>query len=241
VKRTAAALFTAVLLLSALAVTQLTNLAAANPVGLYFEFPTEPIRTMPAIVVHSPVQNQNYNSSELWLNFTIIKPEAWIKLPEEYGGSDGQGNPLYVIFGNITSVYYVIDGGEPQNIPVHDLSYVAETFPKRTLNFSTSLTLTRGTHNVVVGLKADSYYEVTNVYTAENATDAIPAGSTFPMAAISSVVVNGSSEMIRFAVGEPEPFQTIVVVAASVATVAVLGAGLLVYFKKRRAKSGDQA
>lgn len=208
------------------------NLAAANPIGLYFEFPTEPIMTPPAIVVYSPVQNQNYGSNDVWLNFTIIKPEAWIKLPQEYGGDDANGNPLYVIFGNITSVYYIIDSGEPQNISVHDLSYVAEAFPKRTLNFSTNLTLPNGAHDVVVGLKADSYYEITNVYTAENATDTIPAGSKFPIAAFSTVVVNGSSEIIRFAVGEQEPFPTALIMGASGVTITIVAVCLFYYHKK---------
>jgi parallel beta-helix repeat protein len=38
---------------------------------------------------------------------------------------------------------------------------------------------------------------------------------------------------------EPEPFPTTLVIA-SIITVAVVGIGLLVYFKKRRAKSGDE-
>ena len=229
-KKTAVAFITA-LLLSAMAGIQLANLVAATPVGLYFEFPTEPIRMPPAIVVHSPVPNQNYDSSKVLLNFTIIKPETWIKLPEEYGGVDEQGNPLYVIFGNITSVYYVIDGGEPQNISVHDLSYVAEAFPKRTLNFSISLTLGKGIHSVEVGLDADSYYLITEVYTTENATDTKPSGTVIPTG-LSTIVLNGSSGIIRFAAEASEPFPTALVIAASGASIAIIGVGLLVYFRK---------
>ena len=226
--------FIAALLLSAVAVAQLTNLAATIPVGLYFEFPTEPIRTPPAIVVHSPVPNQNYDSSEVLLNFTIIKPESWIKLPEEYGGVDEQGNPLYVIFGNITSVYYIIDSGEPQNIPVHDLSYVAEAFPKRTLNFSISLTLGKGIHSVEVGLDADSYYLITEVYTTENATDTNPPGTVIPTG-LSTIVLNGSSGIIRFAVEAPESFPTVPVAFAS--GVVVISMASIVYLKKRTHKA----
>jgi hypothetical protein len=44
-----------------------------------------------------------------------------------------------------------------------------------------------------------------------------------------------SSEAINFTIAEPlEPFPTTIVVAASVATVAIIGVGLLVYFKKRK-------
>jgi hypothetical protein len=47
----------------------------------------------------------------------------------------------------------------------------------------------------------------------------------------------GFSEIIYFSVDVPEPFPTTLVLA-SVITVAVVGVALLVYFKKRRAKSG---
>jgi N-acetylneuraminic acid mutarotase len=43
----------------------------------------------------------------------------------------------------------------------------------------------------------------------------------------------GASETITFNVEVPEPFPVVPVVAASLATVAVVGIGLLVYFKKR--------
>ncbi len=52
----------------------------------------------------------------------------------------------------------------------------------------------------------------------------------------------GASETIIFNVAKPpEPFPTALVATASGASVAIVGIGLLVYFKKRRAKSGDKA
>jgi hypothetical protein len=44
----------------------------------------------------------------------------------------------------------------------------------------------------------------------------------------------GASEAVTFTVAVPEPFPTELVIAASVATVAVVGVGLLVYYKKRK-------
>jgi len=44
----------------------------------------------------------------------------------------------------------------------------------------------------------------------------------------------GSSETVTFTVAEPEAFPTALVAVASVATIAAVGAGLLVYFKKRK-------
>jgi hypothetical protein len=50
----------------------------------------------------------------------------------------------------------------------------------------------------------------------------------------------GASETVIFTVAE-EPFPVVPVAAASVAIVAVVGVGLLVFFKKRRAKSGGKS
>jgi hypothetical protein len=50
----------------------------------------------------------------------------------------------------------------------------------------------------------------------------------------------GASETNAFTVAKPEPFPTTPVVASAVAAVAI-SAGILVYFKKHRAKSGDKA
>jgi hypothetical protein len=44
----------------------------------------------------------------------------------------------------------------------------------------------------------------------------------------------GKSEMIYFTIKEPDTFPTALIAVASVATVAVVGVGLLVYFKKRK-------
>ena len=47
----------------------------------------------------------------------------------------------------------------------------------------------------------------------------------------------GASETVYFSVEEPEPFPTMIVIAP-VASVAVLGVGLAVYFKRRKRKAG---
>ena len=46
----------------------------------------------------------------------------------------------------------------------------------------------------------------------------------------------GASETMHFSVDVPEPFPTTLVAAASGASVAIIGVGLLVYFKKRNHK-----
>jgi hypothetical protein len=50
----------------------------------------------------------------------------------------------------------------------------------------------------------------------------------------------GTSETMYFNVEGPEPFPTLPVAAASIIAIVVVGAGLLVYFKKRQKESGDK-
>jgi hypothetical protein len=223
---------TLILALSALIVgtAQIVNLAVANPTP-WMDLPTEPIKTSPTIVMQSPTQNQTYNSTNVWLNFTVVKPETWFKLPSKYGGVDSNGNPLYLLLVNITSVYYFVDCGKRQDFPVHDNSFMAAAFPNRTLDFSTNLTLAQGVHNITVSFEADSYYLVTEM-------------------SYSSIKVYGSPEIINFTISkepepfpttpspepqQPEPFPTTLVIAVSIVSVPLVGAGLLVYrvkFKK---------
>ena len=216
-KRTALTLtLISALVFSAAVVTMPVNLATANPAPL-FPFPWgEPVMTPPTIVVYSPVQNQTFSSTDVWLNFSMIKPETWF--PSEDWRSKGYSEG---VFGNVTSVYYVVDGGERQNITVHDTDTLFTANAVRTLNFSTNLALTGGVHNVTVSLEADSYYV---------------AGQGF---SLSSVVVHGNSETVNFTIAketipqpEPAPFPTSLVITASGASLAVAGVGLLVYFKK---------
>jgi hypothetical protein len=89
------------------------------------------------------------------------------------------------------------------------------------LNFSLSLTLPEGTHNITVGVEADSYYVPPGYLT----------GPPF------SVTVHGESELVSFTVVQPEPETEpfpVVPLAVSVSTIALVCVGLLVYFKKRK-------
>jgi len=218
VKRTVTGLsLIAALLLSATAIAMIVNTVVANPVCLiYGYFPLEPVMTPPTITLDSPVQNQVYDSSDLWLNFTITKPEAWFVYDV---ARDENGTSKTLTVGRITSVYYILDNGEPQNVTVNDgglpSEFSIEIFPNRILNFSTRLALPGGVHSVKVGFEANSYY-----YTGWGVLDP----------GLRSVVVNGSSDTIHFSVADS--FLTALVVA-SIASVAVIGIVLLVYFKKR--------
>jgi hypothetical protein len=154
------------------------DLATANPAPL-FPFPQDPVTTPPSIFVYSPVQNETYNSTQVTLNFTVIKPDSWFSNGNFFGD---------YVFGNITSVYYSVDGSERQNIPMHDVdSLINPNPPAQTLSFSTTLNLTAGMHSIKVGVEADSYYFAQTLN-------------------LGSVVVEGNSAPVNFAVTlPPEP------------------------------------
>ena len=218
-QKTAALTLALALLFSVVTVAIFANLAKANPAPL-FSFPTEPITTPPTIVVTSPVQNQTYNTT-VGLSLTIIKPETWFAVDV---GHHSDGSPINQTFVNITSVYYVIDGGERQNITVHDVTSLWDTTPTLTLNLSTTLPMAVGNHNLKVGLEADSCYVVRYTY---NFSDAL-----------SSVKLHAEAAPVNFRVAMDIGIQLesfpITPIAASVATVAIVSLGSLVYFKKRK-------
>ena len=111
-QKTAALTLALALLFSVVTVAIFANLAKANPAPL-FSFPTAPVTTSPTITITSPLQDQTYNSNNAWLNISIVKPETWFGI-EVLHHTDQT-------FVNITSVYYVVDTGERQNVTVHDV------------------------------------------------------------------------------------------------------------------------
>jgi hypothetical protein len=210
----------AVLLCSFVAGALLVNTATANPAPL-FSFPTEPVMNSPTIIVTSPVQNQTYTSNEVQLTLTIIKPETWFAFDVFHHADHTPGTQTFV---NITSIYYVLDDGERQNITVHDIASLFDTPPTLTLNLSTALPLAVGAHSIKVGLEADSYYVVRYTY---NLSDAL-----------SSVKLHSESDPVNFRVATELELQLesfpLLPVSASATTVAITAFGLLVYFKKRK-------
>jgi hypothetical protein len=204
------------LLFSALAGLVLFDSAEADPYIPGY-FPLEPVVTPPTITVKSPVQNQSYSSSDVWLNFTITKPKAWFVNEVAYTENL---DPETLTIGRVTSVYFILDDGEPQNITVNDgglpSEFSIDVSPTRILNFSTRLLLTGRVHFVKVGFEANTYY-----YTGWDVNNP----------GLRSVAVNGTSEEIIFTV--VESFPTILAVGASGASLAIVCVGLIVYFKKR--------
>jgi hypothetical protein len=188
------------LLCSTVSGAMFTRLASANPAPL-FPFPHDSPPTSPSIVVYSPVQNEIYHSAKLLLNFSLIKPNDW------FPSGDYEGD--HIVFGNVTSVYYIVDDSKPQNIAVHDVDNIIGVVPPRTLSFCTTLNLTAGVHSVEIGLCADTYW--------------VPDGNWN----ISTVAVQENSDPVNFTVAIPQPVilspENIAYVENSVPLVFTLG------------------
>ncbi len=142
-KRTAFALISLVVLLSAVIVSQLCNSAHANPNWRPWEHPI----SYPTLDVDSPVAGGNYSSDNVWLNFTLTKPSDWFSKPDCC----------------VSYVAYCIDGSAngPNVGPSSDNSDENETIipvqdkgvvnPSASFSFSFNLEgLTVGTHTLEI-------------------------------------------------------------------------------------------
>jgi hypothetical protein len=200
-------------MLTFLIAMQLVFIADANPV-IYYEIPTEPDANPPLVTVNSPTQNQTYASQNITLSFTITKPETYIILTK-------YSDTVHIFLGNITSFYYVVDGVESQSVLIQDISSVYSENPQRTFEFSLNFRLPEGHHSLLVAVEGDTIYRQGG--RESRVTDP-------PL----SRRVQGVSEVINFTIAKPpEPFPTTLVVAP-IASFVVIGAGLLLYFKKRK-------
>lgn len=77
------------------------SLATANPMYLSW-FPPEPITTPPIIVVQSPLEEENVNSTWAWLNFTVTEPREWFTQ-----ASDGYMPTRYLNCVRLVSYNYI--------------------------------------------------------------------------------------------------------------------------------------
>ena len=197
-KRTAITFSLIVMSFSVILSTQMVNLTEAN--SLIF-----PEVSFPIINILSPVEGQTYSSNDIWLNFTVDRPDDWLYSPSVYNTSE-----VYSNLGQILFVTYDVDNFANTNsvnrIEVNDPLDAVN--PPSNFSFSVKLSgLLEGNHTV-------------EVY-AEGFVNGSGVGTNSPH--------------INFAVytpPEPESFTMPLVVAP--ATVVVVGVGLFVYFKKHK-------
>lgn len=211
------------LLFSALAGTHFVNSGKSNP------FPT-----YPDISIESPA-NKTYTSNSLFLNVTIVT----------------QWDGLYFT-STRRLVSYCID--EKESIPITEATYWFDS-EKQASIFSGSAflaNLTEGTHNLRVN--AEYHYDngkqvfvsSSNVnftfdpaYTPPPSPSPSPSSAPTPSPPPTPSSTSSEEPTITPEPEQTEPSLTTIVAAASVITAVVVGAGLLVYFKKRQKGSED--
>jgi len=202
---------------------------------IFAYFPGTPDTQQPSIIIDSPIANATYNSTEVTLSFTIIKPYNWTYTYTGYENVEGQSEPLYIIFGRVISVYYAVDNGANNSIAVNDSEcqpYYATTIsPKDIFNFNINLNLTGGQHSIRVGVEAVTYY----------VTESIPP---------SSVSVNAISNPVNFTVLTPHKqvqpavpskqklstnaFPTQTIIELAVVIIIICSVGMLFYARHRK-------
>jgi hypothetical protein len=217
-KKTALTLVAA--LLSITVGTQVVSFTSANPYSPPPFFPPEPNTDPPIITVQSP-HNITYYVNDVQLNFTITQPSSW------------QQDNLTLAY--IYKVSYQLDGRT--NTMWKMMPSQPPTLPT-TQQFSALLNgLSTGGHILQINVTTYSIYDpvqsvdwhftseywMNTIRTISFTVDAGPYPSPSP-----SPQETG-----------PEPFPTTLVIA-SIGSVAIVGLGLLVYFKKRQKGSVDK-
>ena len=214
------------LLLAAVATIQIVEVAKANPVALSW-LPTRPDVSQPEIVVQSPSQNQQFTLDGVSLNFTVVKPESW------FGNEtlSGSTSPVaYYSNGEIVTVQYTLNG-KSENVSVNDDKVLKEyKLPlQRTLSYSLNLSLPEGKYVLDVHVAALAYYMPTDNWDA-NLHGGVISCETNEVAA-------DSTQLTFYVTDTDKPafeLSPLTLVVASAVAFAVAGAGLLVYFKKRK-------
>jgi hypothetical protein len=191
----------------------ISSFASANPM-YEIPYPSEPNTELPTLKVESPQNRTAYTEGTAELAFTVTKPFSW-----HIYWYTGASEPIPVIGSYIVWVY--LDGNKTYHFLDPHLQKV------RTANYSLTLDwLKSGTHSLRIDMKATTYYKN-------------PYPDLYDYLTHSMNV----SETIQFTIQDtstlsPEPhqesFPTTLVATASGFSVATIGLGLLVYFKKRK-------
>ena len=189
---------------SAVAATLVVRFADADPYVIWPEV------SFPTMQVTSPAEGQSYPSSNVWLKFTVNRPEDWL-----YTSSLNNGSEIYLSQGQIKIVIYSVDGVIDGVADEHESEKIYVNDPVNAVNPPSNFSFS---------------FNLEGLQDGQHSVDVYAEG-----------FVNGSGvgvdpQRINFTIytPEPEPFPTTLVAAASGASVAAVGAGLLVYFNKHK-------
>lgn len=205
----------AVLLSFLLAVgMQFVDVTLANPTLAPSPYPDTPDTTPPSIDVQLPEHGTAYDANTVSYSITVEKPESWF----ENG----------TIRDTLHSVGYFLD--ETENIVIVDNAshsdFQSET---RTIHLEGSLSgLSEGNHTIQVWVISRAVYHPNT-----------PQDYYGWWATVAETTFDTQSDIVTFSVTaptEPDHLPTLLV-GGSAATITILATGLLVYHKKRPAKT----
>jgi hypothetical protein len=209
-------IFILLLMLALLSLTvagiQFVDLALANPTLPPSPYPETPDTTPPSIKIQLPESSKIYNAKTVPYHITVEKPASWF----ENG----------TIHGTLRSIGYILDGKENITLADCQTSYLPDFQSEtRTINLEGKLSgLSEGNHTIQVWVNSESNYHPPDT----------PQNFYGWWAAVAEYPIETSSSIIHFSIANPtEPFPTLLV-GGSVAIVTIVGAGLLVYFHKKK-------
>ena len=236
------------LLISTLTVMLYVEIVVANPFMPSGSWSGEPVP--PSINIESPSETlNNFYGSAVWLNFTVTVP--WTDWYNPHSG-DLYPKSLYpesyaTTLGTLAEVTISLDGKTETAVSKISESplEVSEVYHPYggLLRFSVNLGyLSVERHTVVINAEGSAYYgNLTHGAFSDNfAYDMQEGDEIKPVQNSADISFVVGSDLIQ----EPspttgpnsaqEPLPTVPVAVASITSAVVVGAGLLVYFKKRK-------
>lgn len=138
------------------------------------------VSDVPLISVLSPIQNQTYEERDIWLNFTVVRPDSWTE--------PTISNPILPKnLGKITHISYILDETESEDIVVNDAE--VWTIPmsiQKSRDFSFYLSgLSSGEHSIQVIVYGEVYV---SGGTFKNPGDPVSPVVTAPVVTNSSII-----------------------------------------------------
>ncbi len=140
----------------------LVDVADANPTWGKPATPIPPIKDPPKIIIDSPSPKTYLNPVSL--NITIIQPDSWISqhtmvLPNSYVDNSNSSDSVVVGQNTIKSITCIIDG---QSIILWKGTWIGSSgvtyYLPRVTQFSATMELSQGQHNLQVNVLAESDY-----------------------------------------------------------------------------------
>jgi hypothetical protein len=221
------AVFAVVLAVSILIWVQDIEMVNANPIP----WPTTPILDNPTITIHSPSNNTVYTNGNTTISLTVTKPDSWKRELFPYARVDSVG--AYLDGKRILLAYNYTNTDPIKDEWVKDQSYFY--VPSITAAGQHMLNVTVQSHSYYRGPAYNGSHLVSDIMSSDGLVYQYP------------IVV---SELVYFTLaGEPfpspsplpssqeiEPFTIETVAIVSLVAIVVVGAVLLIYFRRRKGK-----